>query len=51
VRALIWHLFTRSAWALPATVVAGLTGEGPHLTSDRLLGLGSARHCNGGLES
>jgi hypothetical protein len=34
-----------SAWAQPATVVAGTTDEGAPLASVRLVGMGSARHC------
>jgi hypothetical protein len=45
---LIWPLFGRSAWAQPATVVAGNTGEGVSLASVRLVGVGSASHCGGG---
>ena len=37
-----------SAWAQPATVVAGTTDEGPALASVRLVGMGSASHCVGG---
>jgi hypothetical protein len=48
VRALVWPLFARSAWAQPATVVAGTIGEGPALASVRLVGVGSASQCGGG---
>jgi hypothetical protein len=41
VRALFWPPFSRSAWAHPATVVAGTTGEGVGLASVRLAGVGS----------
>jgi hypothetical protein len=33
VRALLWPLFPRSAWALPATVLEGTTGDGAALAS------------------
>ena len=32
----------------PATVLSGTTGEGDSLTTDHLVGLGSASHCGGG---
>jgi hypothetical protein len=38
VRALLCSLFARSAWCHPATV----------LSSDRMVGVGSAMHCGGG---
>ena len=72
MRALLWPLFDRSAWAQPATVVAvtivvdadvatvrsvgvgsashyvgGATVHGAAQNSVRLLGLGSAIHCDG----
>jgi hypothetical protein len=43
VRAMFWPLFPRSAWAQPATVVAGTTGEGLAVASVRLVGVGLAR--------
>jgi hypothetical protein len=48
VRSLLWPLFAWSAWAQPATVVAGMTGEGAALTSGCLVGVGSDIHCGGG---
>jgi hypothetical protein len=45
VRALLWPLFSRSAWAQPATVVAGTTGEGASVASDRYFSVGRASHC------
>jgi hypothetical protein len=33
VRALHWHLFARLAWAQPASVAAGTTGEGAAMAS------------------
>jgi hypothetical protein len=35
MRALLWRLFARSAWAQQATVLAGKTGEGAALDYDR----------------
>jgi hypothetical protein len=48
LRALLWTLFERSAWAQPATVVADTTGEGAALASVRSVGVGSYSHCVGG---
>ena len=48
VRALLGHVFHWSAWALPATVVAGMAGEGAALASVRLVVLGSNCHSGGG---
>jgi hypothetical protein len=48
VRAQLWPLFAWLAWAQPATVVAGTTGEGVVLASDLLVGVGSASLCGGG---
>ena len=44
VRTLYWNLIAWSQWALPATVVADMTGEGADLAYVRTVGLGSARH-------
>ena len=51
VRALIWPLFTWSALARTANVVAGTTGEGSALASIRSYGMGTASHCCGGNDS
>jgi hypothetical protein len=48
VRALIWPLFTWSAWAHTATVVAGTSCGGAVLASVRSVGVGSASHCGRG---
>jgi hypothetical protein len=40
VRVLLWPLFSRSAWAKPATVVTGTAGEGAALASVRRLVIG-----------
>jgi hypothetical protein len=40
VRALPWHLCSLSAWAQPATVVAGTKAEGAALASVRLVRVG-----------
>jgi hypothetical protein len=50
VRALLWPVFARSAWAQLTTVVAGPTGEGAALASVRSLAVGSTSHCCGGQE-
>jgi hypothetical protein len=42
--ALLWSLFARSAWAQPATLVAGTTVEGAALASVRSVRVGSASH-------
>jgi hypothetical protein len=47
-RALLWHLFARSAWALSATVLASTTIESPALASVLSVGVVSASHCGGG---
>jgi hypothetical protein len=44
MKALLRPLFARSAWAQPATVEEGTTGEGAALASDRSFGLGSDSH-------
>ena len=44
---LIWPLFAWSAWAQPATVVAGKTGGGYALATIRSVCLGSASHSGG----
>jgi hypothetical protein len=48
VRALLWPLFPRSAWAQPSTVVAVTTGEGAALASVRSVGVSSASHWGDG---
>jgi hypothetical protein len=48
VRALLWPLFAPSAWAQPATVVAGTTGKDAAVASVRRVSVGSASHCGGG---
>jgi hypothetical protein len=48
LRALLWPLFHRSAWAQPATVVAGTSVEDAALAFVLSVGLGSARHWDGG---
>jgi hypothetical protein len=48
VRALLWPLFARSAWAQSATVLAGTTSEAAALASVRLVGVGSTSHCGVG---
>jgi hypothetical protein len=48
VRALLWPLFVRSAWAQPATVVAGTTGKGASLATGRPVGVVTASNCDGG---
>jgi hypothetical protein len=45
VRALLWPLFSRIAWAKPVTVVAGTTVEGAALASVPLVGVGPASDC------
>jgi hypothetical protein len=47
VRAVLLHLFATLAWAQPAIVVAGTTGEGVALASVRLVGVGPESHCGG----
>jgi hypothetical protein len=44
VRALLRSLFSWSAWAQAATVLADTTGEGAALASVRLVGVVSASH-------
>jgi hypothetical protein len=51
VRALLLPAFAQSAWAQPATAVAGTTGEGAALASVRSVGVGSASLCSGGHDS
>ena len=43
-----WTLLSRSVRAQPATVLAGTTGEGPPLASDRLVGVDSASNSGEG---
>ena len=51
LRALLCHLFARSAWAQPATAFAGSTGEVAALASVRWVGEGTGSHCSGGHDS
>jgi hypothetical protein len=44
----MWPLFDWTAWAQPATMQAGTTGEGASLASDRLVDVGSDSHRVGG---
>ena len=48
LRALLWPLIDRTAWAQPATVMAGTTGEGVALASVRFVGVGSVSNGVGG---
>ena len=48
VRALLYALFDRSAWANPPTMVKGTTVEGAAPDSVRLVSEGSDSHCGGG---
>jgi hypothetical protein len=48
VRALLWPLFNRSAWAQSAIVVAGTTGDCATQASFRSVGVGAASHIVGG---
>jgi hypothetical protein len=48
VRALLWPLFSRSAWAQPDTVVTDMSCEGDDLASVRSVGEVSASHCGDG---
>jgi hypothetical protein len=48
MRALDWLLFAQTAWAQPATVVAGITGEGDGLALSPFVGVGTTSHCGGG---
>jgi hypothetical protein len=43
-------MFAWSAWAQPATVVVGTTGEGAALASVLSVGMGSASHSRGALD-
>jgi hypothetical protein len=43
VRALLWPLFALTAWAQPATTVAGTSGENAALASVSLIGLGMSQ--------
>jgi hypothetical protein len=47
VRALLWPVFARSAWAQAATVLASTTCEGAVLSCFRSVDVGSASHCGG----
>jgi hypothetical protein len=51
MRAQLLPLFAWSAWAQPATVVAGTTVQGAAPASVRSVGVGSARNCGGGHDS
>jgi hypothetical protein len=48
VRALLKPLFARSAWAQPASVLAGMPDEGAALASVRLVDKGLGSRCGGG---
>jgi hypothetical protein len=48
--ALLWPLFSGSAWAQPATEMAGTKGEGASLVSVRSVGVGSVSHRRCGYE-
>jgi hypothetical protein len=48
VRVVIWPLLALSAWAQPATVVAGTTGDGANVAFVHLFGMGPASHFFGG---
>ena len=48
VRALIWPLIARWAWAQPATVVARTTGKGAPLATVCSVSLGIGSHCLAG---
>ena len=50
LRALLYPLFARSAWAHAATVLADTTVEGVALASVRSVGVGSAGHYDSGHE-
>jgi hypothetical protein len=47
MRALLWPLFSWSAWAQPAIVMAGTKFEGATLASVLWFGVRSASHCGG----
>ena len=47
MRAMLWTLFALSAWAQPATVVAGTTYECVVLASVRFVGVDTDSHCRG----
>jgi hypothetical protein len=48
VRALLSTLFDGSAWAQPASVVAGTSGEGAAMASVPSVGEGPASYSDGG---
>jgi hypothetical protein len=48
VRALLWPMFDRSAWAQLSNVVAGTKIEGAALVSVLSVGVGSASHWGDG---
>jgi hypothetical protein len=48
VSVLLWPLFPLSAWAQPATVVAGTTGEDSDLATVSFVVVSSDSHCSGG---
>jgi hypothetical protein len=50
MRALLCPLLARSAWAQPATVLAGTTRESAVLASVRLVGVGQVIQCGGVLD-
>jgi hypothetical protein len=47
----LWLLFAQLTLAYPTTVVAGTTGLIAALASERSIGVVSASHCGGGLDS
>ena len=47
----LYPLFNRLAWALTASVMAGVTCEVAALASDRSAGVGLRSHCRGGHDS
>jgi hypothetical protein len=48
VRALLWPVFARSAWAQPASVLAVTVSDGAALASVPSVGVGLASPCGGG---
>jgi hypothetical protein len=50
VKAMLWHPIACLAWAQPATVWAGTTGESAALASVRSVVVDSASQCDGGYD-
>jgi hypothetical protein len=48
---LLFPQISWKAWAPPDTVVVSTSYEGAFLAVDRLVGVGTARHCGGGHDS